>query len=159
MILICYVCSQGFWSVSLRRADMRKFRRASKCHLAVMARICATKRCQTKSFCTNNVTIAKNTPTNFELKPLQPKLDITGKPENPVHRLTDSNRAQLRRPRRPSKYIVNVRCVREYKEATRIDTSSFFYFIWLSWSVSRWDLLPVCWLSSWHWIVSFTFKI
>ena len=32
-------------------------------------------------------------PTNFELKRLKPKLDITKKPENRVHELTDSNGA------------------------------------------------------------------
>ena len=30
-------------------------------------------------------------PTNFELKQLKPKLDIVEKPENRVHKLTDSN--------------------------------------------------------------------
>ena len=30
-------------------------------------------------------------PTNFELKQLKPKLDISKKPENRVHELTDSN--------------------------------------------------------------------
>ena len=30
-------------------------------------------------------------PTNFELKRLKPKLDISKKPENRVHELTDSN--------------------------------------------------------------------
>ena len=30
-------------------------------------------------------------PTNFELKRLNPKLDIVEKPENRVHKLTDSN--------------------------------------------------------------------
>ena len=30
-------------------------------------------------------------PTNFELKRLKPKLDIVEKPENRVHKLTDSN--------------------------------------------------------------------
>ena len=32
-------------------------------------------------------------PTNFELKRLKPKLDIVEKPENRVHKLTDSNGA------------------------------------------------------------------
>ena len=31
--------------------------------------------------------------TNFELKRLKPKLDIVEKPENRVHKLTDSNGA------------------------------------------------------------------
>ena len=30
-------------------------------------------------------------PTNFELKRLKPKLNIVEKPENRVHKLTDSN--------------------------------------------------------------------
>ena len=34
-------------------------------------------------------------PTNFELKQLKPKLDIVDKPENPVHKLTDSNGALM----------------------------------------------------------------
>ena len=33
-------------------------------------------------------------PTNFELKRLKPKLDIVEKPENRVHKLTDSNGAR-----------------------------------------------------------------
>ena len=32
---------------------------------------------------------------NFELKRLEPKLDIVEKPENRVHELTDSNGARL----------------------------------------------------------------
>ena len=32
-------------------------------------------------------------PTNFELKRYKPKLDIVEKPENRVHKLTDSNGA------------------------------------------------------------------
>ena len=34
-------------------------------------------------------------PTNFELKRLKPKLDIVEKPENRVHKLTDSNGAPV----------------------------------------------------------------
>ena len=34
-------------------------------------------------------------PTNFELKRLKPKLDIVEKPENRVHKLTDSNGARV----------------------------------------------------------------
>ena len=34
-------------------------------------------------------------PTNFELKRLKPKLDIVEKPENRVHKLTDSNGAHV----------------------------------------------------------------
>ena len=36
-------------------------------------------------------------PTNFELKRLKPKLDIVKKPENRVHKLTDSNVSRLGR--------------------------------------------------------------
>ena len=35
-------------------------------------------------------------PTNFELKRYKPKLDIVEKPENRVHKLTDSNGARSR---------------------------------------------------------------
>ena len=38
-------------------------------------------------------TIPKNMPTNFQLKRLKLKLDIVEKPENRVHKLTDSNGA------------------------------------------------------------------
>ena len=34
-------------------------------------------------------------PTNFELNRLKPKLDIVEKPENRVHKLTDSNGARV----------------------------------------------------------------
>ena len=40
-------------------------------------------------------TIPKNMPTNFQLKRLKLKLDIVEKPENRVHKLTDSNGAPL----------------------------------------------------------------
>ena len=45
--------------------------------------------------CAANIgTISRNMPTNFELKRLKPaKLDIVEKPENRVHKLTDSNGA------------------------------------------------------------------
>ena len=36
-------------------------------------------------------------PTNFELKRYKPKLDIVEKPENRVHKLTDSNGAHRAR--------------------------------------------------------------
>ena len=35
--------------------------------------------------------VAKNMPTNFQPKQLKLKLDIVEKPENRVHKLTDSN--------------------------------------------------------------------
>ena len=35
--------------------------------------------------------IPKNVPTNFQFKRLKLKLDIVEKPENRVHKLTDSN--------------------------------------------------------------------
>ena len=59
----------------------------------ILAHICATKQSRTKSFSTTIGTIPKNMPTNFELKLLKPKLDIVEKPENRVHKLTDSNGA------------------------------------------------------------------
>ena len=40
---------------------------------------------------TNIGTIPKNMPTNFQLKRLKLELDIVEKPENRVHKLTDSN--------------------------------------------------------------------
>ena len=48
-----------------------------------------------KSFSTNIGTILNNMLTNFELKRLEPKLDIVEKPENRVHELTDSNGAHM----------------------------------------------------------------
>ena len=45
-------------------------------------------------------TIPKNMATNFELKRLKPKLDIVEKPENRVHKLTDSNGARMGRASR-----------------------------------------------------------
>ena len=46
-----------------------------------------------KSLAANIGIISRNIPTNFELKRLKvkPKLDIVEKPENRVHKLTDSN--------------------------------------------------------------------
>ena len=35
-------------------------------------------------------------PTNFELNRLKPKLDIVEKPENRVHKLTDSNGPRIK---------------------------------------------------------------
>ena len=40
-------------------------------------------------------------PTNFELKRLKPKRDIAEKPENRVHKLTDSNVSLFGRRRSP----------------------------------------------------------
>ena len=60
----------------------------------LLVRICATKQSRTKSLATNIGTIPKNMPTNFQLKRLKLKLDIVEKPENRVHKLTDSNGAQ-----------------------------------------------------------------
>ena len=60
----------------------------------------ATKQSRTKSLTTNirsNYT-KLNVPTNFQLKRLKLKLDIVEKPENRVHKLTDSNGARPYRP-------------------------------------------------------------
>ena len=60
----------------------------------ILARICATKHYPTESLAmlaTNIGTIPKNMPTNFQPKRLKLKLDIVEKPENRVHKLTDSN--------------------------------------------------------------------
>ena len=45
----------------------------------------------TESLAMNIGTIPKNMPTNFQPKRLKLKLDIVEKPENRVHKLTDSN--------------------------------------------------------------------
>ena len=59
----------------------------------ILARICATKQSRTKSLATNIGNIPKNMPTNFQLKRLKLRLwlDIVERPENRVHKLTDSN--------------------------------------------------------------------
>ena len=62
-------------------------------HFGAYLRDELTKRSRTKSFSTNIGTILNNMLTNFELKRLEPKLDIVEKPENRVHELTDSNGA------------------------------------------------------------------
>ena len=49
------------------------------------------KQTRSKFFGTNIGTIPEKTPTNFEPKRLKPKLDNVEKPENRVHKLTDSN--------------------------------------------------------------------
>ena len=68
---------------------------ASSCAHAHLARICATKHYPTKSLAMNIGTIPKNMPTNFQPKRLKLKLDIVEKPENRVHKLTDSNVSRL----------------------------------------------------------------
>ena len=71
-------------------ASSRRYARIpARMHLLV--RICATKQSRTKSLATNIGTIPKNMPNNFQLKRLKLKLDIVEKPENRVHKLTDSN--------------------------------------------------------------------
>ena len=75
-------------------ASSRRYARIpARVHLLV--RICATKQSRTKSLATNIGTIPKNMPTNFQLKRLKLKIDIVEKPENRVHKLTDSNGAPL----------------------------------------------------------------
>ena len=61
----------------------------------ILARICATKHYPTESLATNIGTIPKNMLTNFQPKQLKLKLDIVKKPENRVHKLTDSNVSRL----------------------------------------------------------------
>ena len=60
----------------------------------ILARFYATKQSRTKCLAKNIGTIPKNMPTNFQLKRLKLKLDIVEKPENRVHKLTDSNGAR-----------------------------------------------------------------
>ena len=57
----------------------------------ILARICVTKHYPIESLAMNIGTIPKNMPTNFQPKRLKLKLDIVEKPENRVHKLTDSN--------------------------------------------------------------------
>ena len=64
----------------------------------ILARICATKHYPTESLAMNIGTIPKNMPTNFQPKRLKLKLDIVEKPENRVHKLTDSNGALMKMP-------------------------------------------------------------
>ena len=55
----------------------------------------AMKQSRTKSLTTNIGNIPKNMPANFQLKQLKLKLDIiVEKPENRLHKLTDSNGAR-----------------------------------------------------------------
>ena len=65
--------------------------RAKMCVRAEIPHLCARKRCRAKSLATNIGTIPKNMSTNFQLKRLKLNLDIVEKPENRVHKLTDSN--------------------------------------------------------------------
>ena len=67
----------------------------SGAHAHILAHICATKQSRTKSFSTKHWNYSKEHAyhANFELKRLKPKLDIVEKPENRVHKLTDSNGA------------------------------------------------------------------
>ena len=71
-------------------ASSRRYARITA-RMHILARICATKHYPTKSLATNIGTIPKNMPTNFQPKRLKLKLDIVEKPENRVHKLTDSN--------------------------------------------------------------------
>ena len=77
----------------------------------ILARIHATKQSRTKFLATNIGTIPKNMLTNFQLERLKLKLDIVEKPENRVHKLTDSNGAlRVRvRVRVPARVRVRVR--------------------------------------------------
>ena len=94
----------------------------------ILARICAMKQSRTKSLATNIRTIPKNMPTNFQLERLKLNLDIVKKPENRVHKLTDSNvsRADTRqnvRARRNSRISARARKRRRAKSlATNIGT-------------------------------------
>ena len=71
---------------------------APKCACAPeFAHICARKRRRAKSLATNIGTIPKNMSTNFQLKRLKLILSIVEKPENRVHKLTDSNVSPVER--------------------------------------------------------------
>ena len=61
-------------------------------------------------------------PTNFELKRLKLKLDIVEKPENRVHKLTDSNGALRVRVRVRVTVRVPVRVRVRVRRATRQKT-------------------------------------
>ena len=94
-------------SILCQIASSRRYARIpARTH--ILAHICAMKQSRTKSFSTNigtatvgTIPFPKNMPTNFELKRfkrLNPKLDIVEKPENRVHKLTDSNGTQCSMP-------------------------------------------------------------
>ena len=73
-------------------------RYAQKCACAPeFAHIYARKRRRAKSLTTNIGTIPKNMSTNFQIKRLKLNLDIVEKPENRVHKLTDSNVSHIGR--------------------------------------------------------------
>ena len=82
---MAYICTRfsGFSTTRPRGdltgvASLRRYARIpTRTH--ILTRICAMKRCRTKSFgtITNIGTIPKNMPTNFEPKQLKPKLDMT----------------------------------------------------------------------------------
>ena len=59
------------------------------------AHLCARKRRRAKSLATNIGTLPKNMSTNFQLKRLKLNLDNVEKPENRVHKLTDSNVSRI----------------------------------------------------------------
>ena len=70
--------SQEFCSASLRRAAQQICANDSA-REHISERICGMKWCQTKSFCTNIQTIPRNMSFTYELKRLEPKLDIVKK--------------------------------------------------------------------------------
>ena len=77
-------------------ASSRRY--AQKCACAPeFAHIYARKRRRAKSLTANIGTIPKNMSTNFQIKRLKLNLDIVEKPENRVHKLTDSNVSQTAR--------------------------------------------------------------
>ena len=51
--------------------------------------------------------------TNFELKRLKPKLDIVEKPENRVHKLTDSNGALKGAPASLLHCAIKMKCIKQ----------------------------------------------
>ena len=78
-------------------ASSRRY--AQKCACAPeFAHIYARKRRRAKSLTTNIGTIPKNMSTNFQIKRLKLNLDIVEKPENRVHKLTDSNVSPFKMP-------------------------------------------------------------
>ena len=89
------MCSRILFQIASSR---RYARIPARTH--IVAHICAMKQSRIKSFTTNIETIPKNMSTNFELKRLKPKLDTVEKPENRVHKLTDSNGARMGRASR-----------------------------------------------------------
>ena len=96
----------------------------------ILARICATKHYPTESLTMNIGTIPKNMPTNFQPKQLKLKLDIVEKPENRVHKLTDSNVSPAAVTSRFTKLFYCERSQRsgafEQSNATRVQISHIF---------------------------------